>query len=97
MFLEECLAEMPARVARREGGVAEAVLAMAAETSADHIVAARTPDPRLLAAAAAMEVALPVIWVDPPAFTDNDRSYDLNRFSKYWRAAKQTALRQGKT
>ncbi len=94
VFIEECLAEMPARVARRDGGVAEAVLAMAAETSADHVVAARTPDPRLLAAAAAIQAELPVLWVDPPAFTDDERSYDLNRFSKYWRAAKQTALQR---
>ncbi len=93
VFIEECLAEMPERVTRREGDIAAELLAQAAQTGAGRIVAVRTPDPRLLAAAAAVRSKLPVEWIDPPPFTDN-RSYDLNRFSKYWRAAKQSALRR---
>ena len=92
VFLEECLAELPPKLERREGDIGAGVLAMAEASGAGHVLAMRTPDPHLLNAAARIETKLPVVWLDAPAFVDNGRSYDLNRFSKYWRTAKFGAL-----
>ncbi len=93
VFLNECLAEMPPTVTARRGDLAQQLLAAAAETHADHILAQRTPDPRLLAAAATIARTLPVLWVDPPAFTDDTQSYELKRFSRYWKRAQTSAMR----
>jgi len=92
-FLAECLAEMSARLERRRGDVATELLAAAASSGADYIVALRTPDPRLMAAAAQVERTLPVLWRDPPAFVSEDRGYDLKRFSRFWRQAQSSAVR----
>ncbi len=89
-FLAECLAEMPARLELNAcGGAVEGgrVLVGAAQAAgATHILAARTPDPRLLAIAAEAERQMPVVWVDPPPFAPS-REYDLKRFSRYWSKA----------
>lgn len=90
-FLEECLAEMPA-VAIHRGDVAAEVLRVAEAAGADSVVVMRTPDPRLLAAAARIERTLPVVWMSPPRFVDESRAFDLKRFSRYWQKAKYSAL-----
>ncbi len=92
-FLAECLAEMPTRLERRQGDVATELLAAAMQAGADCIVALRTPDPRLLAAATQVEKTIPVLWQDPPAFVSEDRGYDLKRFSRFWRQAQNSAVR----
>jgi deoxyribodipyrimidine photo-lyase len=88
-FLEECLAELPCE--QRRGDVAAEVLAAAQAAGADCILAMRTVDPRLLAAAKQMERTLPIVWMNEPAFV-NDGWYDLKRFSRYWSKAKHAAM-----
>jgi deoxyribodipyrimidine photo-lyase len=91
-FLEECLAEMPTHLEQRRGDLATELLAAATKGNADHVVALRTPDPRLLAAAARVERSLPMVWTSPPRFVDEHRGYDLKRFSRYWRQAQPSAM-----
>jgi deoxyribodipyrimidine photo-lyase len=93
VFLEECLDEMPARLERRNGDVATELLQAARQAGAGHIVAQRTPDPRLLAAAASAGRELPIVWIDPPPFAA-DLNYDLKRFSRYWQKAQASAMRK---
>jgi deoxyribodipyrimidine photo-lyase len=92
VFLEQCLDEMPARLERRRGDVAAELLAAAHRSGAGHVVAQRTPDPRLLAAAETVARAFPVVWMDAPAFAP-DHAYDLKRFSRYWQKAQPFAMR----
>ena len=92
MFLAECLQEMPGIIECRSGDPATELL-LAAETSgSDYILAQRTPDPRLLAAAMMVERRLPVVWYDPPLFAEEVRGSDLNRFSRYWKRAERSAM-----
>lgn len=93
VFLLECLAELPARVEKRKGDVAAQLLAAAKKAGADHLVAMRTPDPSLLAAAAVLEQSLPVLWLEEPRFVDESRNYELKRFSRYWQKAQTSALK----
>jgi deoxyribodipyrimidine photo-lyase len=92
LFLAECLQEMPPQIEIRSGEVANEILAAARRAGATHILALRTPDQRILAAAQTLERHLPVIWIDTPAFTDPSRSYDLRRFSRYWQKAQPSAF-----
>ena len=92
VFLSECLAEMPARLEIRAGDPAEEVVSAANAVGATYVLAQRTPDPRLLAAAVAIEKRLSVVWYDPPAFAEATRPYDLKRFSRYWQRAQSSAI-----
>lgn len=91
-FLTECLQEMPGTVELRAGELATEVLAAARTSGADCIVSQRTPDPRLRAAAAALDRHMPVLWCDPPPFAEERQSFELKRFSRYWQRAKQSAM-----
>lgn len=92
LFLAECLQEMPASVELRVGEPADELLDAARFARADHILAQRTPDPRLCAAAAVVNRQIPVVWVDVPAFVPSSRGFDLKRFSRYWKRAQESAL-----
>ncbi len=92
VFLTECLQEMPAALEIRVGDPAAEVLAAAKTAGADYILAQRTPDPRLLAAAAELGKHLPVAWYDPPPFVESTRGFDLKRFSRYWQRAQSAAM-----
>lgn len=92
LFLAECLQELPASVGIRVGDPAEELLGAARSAEADYILAQRTPDPRLCAAAAVVQRHFPVIWVDTPAFVQTSRGFDLKRFSRYWKRAQESAL-----
>ncbi len=92
VFLAECLAEMPGVIEIHTGDPATELLAAVQATSPDYILAQRTPDPRLLNAALALERHLPVIWYDPPPFVTATRAFDLKRFSRYWQRAKSSAM-----
>jgi deoxyribodipyrimidine photo-lyase len=91
-FVEECLTEL-AGVNVKSGDVAVELLRAAREEGADCVVAMRTPDTRLLAAAQQIELELPVVWISAPPFVDDSRTFDLKRFSRYWQKAKPSALR----
>ena len=92
VFLAECLREMPGRVELRVGDPAVELLAAARAAGVDYILAQRTPDPRLKAAAAAVEDEFPVVWYDPPPFVSGTRGLDLKRFSRYWKRAQASAM-----
>jgi len=92
VFLAECLQEMPGTIELRVGNPATELLALAKECGADYVLAQRTPDPRLLAAAVAVQRHLPVVWYDPPAFVESTRAFDLKRFSRYWQRAQTSAM-----
>ena len=93
VFLAECLQEMPSGLELRQGEPAAELLGAARAVKADYILAQRTPDPRLLAAAAsAAGQGLPVVWYDPPSFAESDRAFDLKRFSRYWQRAQRSAM-----
>ena len=92
VFLAECLQEMPNTIELRFGNPAIELMAAAKGSGADYILAQRTPDPHLLAAALAAEQVLPVVWYDPPPFVEEVRSLDLKRFSRYWQRAQNSAM-----
>ena len=92
MFLTECLREMPAGLSIRKGDPAAELLTAAREHGATHMIALRTPDPRLQAVARLLERHLPVLWVDPPPFAASQRAFDLKRFSRYWQRAQSSDM-----
>jgi deoxyribodipyrimidine photo-lyase len=92
LFLAECLQEMPGKIDVRIGDPAAELLAAARASAADYVLAQRTPDPRLLAAATYVERHLPVVWYDPPPFVETPRSLDLKRFSRYWQRVQSSAM-----
>lgn len=92
VFLAECLGEMPGTIELRAGDPATELLAAAKAGDADYILAQRTPDPRLQAAALSAARVLPVVWYDPPPFVENTRAFDLKRFSRYWQRAQSSAM-----
>ena len=91
-FIAESLLEMPGRIDLRVGNPAQELLAAAQAVGADYIVAQRTPDPGLLAAAVEARQHLPILWYDPPAFVETSRGLDLKRFSRYWKRAQASAM-----
>ena len=91
-FLAESLQELPDRVELRFGDPAAELLAAAKASGADYILAQRTPDPALPAAALAAERTLPVVWFDPPPFVETTRTLDLKRFSRYWQRVQASAM-----
>lgn len=93
VFLAECVAEMKGRLRVESGDVASRVLEAARRASARFVLACRTPDTRLLAAAVRIEREVPVVWVDPPPFVQLNRGTDLKRFSRYWQRAQVSAMR----
>ncbi len=92
VFLAECLQEMPDGIELRAGDPATELLAAAEASGAAYVLAQRTPDPRLRAAALAVQRILPVVWYDPPAFVEETRAFDLKRFSRYWQRAQGSAM-----
>lgn len=92
LFIAECLQQMPAHLEIRTGDPVIELLAEARANQASHIIAQRTPDPRLQAIAASLQTHLPVVWVDPPPFVTATRGFDLKRFSRYWQRAQSSAM-----
>lgn len=92
VFLAECLREMPGTIELRAGDPATELLAAAKSSGASYILAQRTPDPRLQAAAQAAGRSLPIVWYDPPPFVEDTRAFDLKRFSRYWQRAQNSAM-----
>ena len=93
VFLAECLQELPGTIDLRAGDPATELLLAAEAAGADYILAQRTPDPRLQAAALAMQRHLPIVWYDPPPFAEEHRAFDLKRFSRYWKRAQTSAMK----
>ncbi len=93
VFLAECLQEMPETIELRAGDPATELLNAVKVNGAGYILAQRTPDPRLQAAALAIQSEVPVIWYDPPSFAEDSGTFDLKRFSRYWKRAQSSAMR----
>jgi len=83
---------MPGEVELRAGDPAAEVLATAQANGANYILTQRTPDPRLQAAALALERPMPVVWLDPPPFVEGTPAFHLKRFSRYWQRAQGSAM-----
>ena len=92
LFIAECLQQMPPYLEIRAGNPAVDLLAAARATQASHIIAQRTPDPRLQAIALSLQAHLPIVWIDPPPFVTSTRGFDLKRFSRYWQRAQSAAM-----
>ncbi len=92
VFIAECLQEMPGPIQVRAGDPSTELLAAAKASGTDYILAQRTPDLRLLAAALTVQGFLPTVWYDPPSFVEDTRAFDLKRFSRYWKRAEASAL-----
>lgn len=90
VFMYECLLELP--VVIRRGDVVAELCAFAAEQDTSQVVTVQSVSPRFAVlcqqlASAGLQVT--VLPVEPfTAVAD----YDLKRFSRYWRKAKQSAL-----
>lgn len=93
VFLAECLQEMPKTLQVRVGDLAEEVIIAAKDGGVDYVLAQRTLDPRLEAAALDVEKRLTLVWYDPPPFVETVRSFDLKRFARYWQRAQHSAMR----
>ncbi len=92
IFIAECLQQMPPQLEIRTGDPASELLAAAHATQASHIIAQRTPDPRLQAIARTLQTHLSIVWIDPPPFVTANRGFDLKRFSRYWQRAQSSAM-----
>jgi deoxyribodipyrimidine photo-lyase len=92
VFIAECLDALPPSLTIQAGDAAEHVLAAARASNSDCILAQRTPDPRLLRAAAAIAEHIPVVWFDQAPFLDPNLRPDLRRFSRYWQKAQTSAM-----
>ncbi len=92
VFIAESLQEMPPALPIAAGDPAAEILAAAQAHGSTHVLALRTPDPRLQAAALTIAQQLPVVWLDPPPFAAGVREGDLKRFSRYWQRAQGSAL-----
>ena len=92
VFLAECLQDFSNPVELRTGDPATEVLLQAKASGAQYILAQRTPDPRLRAAADTLQQHLPVVWYDPPPFVESSRPFELKRFSRYWQRAESAAM-----
>lgn len=96
MFIYECLLEMP--VAIRRGNPVDALLAFAREHSASRIVTTDSISPRFQGICDALRKGLPeggrleIISTEP--FVNPTRALDLRRFSRYWSAVRNLALKK---
>jgi hypothetical protein len=97
MFIYECLLELPVVV--RRGDVAEEVLAFAQEHGAARVVTTEAVGPRFAAICESVRKGLPaggrleIAPVEPFAAVALDRLH-LQRFTRYWSAVKNLALRK---
>jgi len=86
-FVYECLLEIPG-VEIWRGPLAETLGSLVKERSLEGIATVRTPDPWLLAEAAALEAGGVLLeWIAPEPFVALTGPVDLRRFSRYWRKA----------
>lgn len=92
VFLYECLLELPVTI--RRGDVAAELLAFAGEHGADGIVTAESPSPRFGEIRQRVAARLPVRVLPVEPFVVPQGRLDLGRFSRYWRAVEEDAMRR---
>ncbi len=93
MFLYENLMELPVDIQR--GEVVERLAAFAAAHGTETIVTNHSPSPRFDAIAFALEkrgLSLHIVFDDPFIIAAEDVTFDLKRFSRYWRKAERYAM-----
>lgn len=94
-FIYECLLELSVTI--RRGNVAREVAAFAQEHGAGRIVTSESPSPRFRDICRTISRSMPsgsrleVLRVEP--FVAYDGHLDLKRFSRYWQAVKDDAMR----
>lgn len=93
LFIYESLLELP--VVIRRGQMVAQIARFAAEHNADTIATAASPSPRFAEICRRLrEAGFAVTVHEERPFVEPDRAYDLKRFSRYWRAAQQSALQR---
>ncbi len=90
VFIYECLLELPVTI--RRGAIAPELLQFARAHSADGIATAASPSPRFQDICQQLAAELPVEVLPAAPFVKSETGFDLKRFSRYWRTAKQSAL-----
>ena len=91
LFLYECLLELPATIQR--GIVVDEIAAFAAQYDARQVITANSPSPRFQGILRQLrQRGLTVHVLKDSGLVDANASFDLRRFSRFWRAAKQYAL-----
>ncbi len=91
-FIYECLLELPVTI--RRGVVASEVLAFAHEHAATKIITTQSPSPRFRTIRAEMQRQLPIETLLVVPFVSYAGTFDLQRFSRYWRIAQRYAFGQ---
>ncbi|NDJ35466.1 MAG: deoxyribodipyrimidine photo-lyase [Chloroflexi bacterium] len=93
LFMYENLLEMP--VAIRRGDVAAELARFAAEHDASTIATIFSPSPRFtqITDQLAYQDLTVEVWYQPP-LVDPHRTFDLKRFSRYWRKAEKLAMQR---
>ncbi len=92
VFLFECLAEVPG-VLVGVGEPAEVLPVLATRMGCDGVAAAETTCPRVRHAGEALARRTPLSIHAWPRFADVSAVRDLGRFSRYWQAVRDSALR----
>lgn len=92
VFLYECLLELPVEI--RHGDVSAELLAFARRHNTTRIVTMESPSPQFAHICGALRAAgLSVTVVEEAPFVAPAQPPDLRRFSRYWRAVKDDAMR----
>lgn len=92
VFLFECLADVPG-VLVEVGAPAEVLPALAGRLGCDGVVVADSTCPRVRRAATALARRTPLAIHPWPRFVDASNVRDLGRFSRFWQAVRDSALR----
>lgn len=95
VFIYECLLELPVMI--RRGDVAAEVVTFAREHNARRILTMATPSPRHRVICQQIIQQMPkgsrLEVLRDPSFVETNARLDLKRFSRYWNAVKDDALR----
>lgn len=99
VFLYECLLEIP-RVRILKGDLVESIVSAARETGNDRVATTDSASPRVAILCARLrDAGLEVEVLERRPFVNleegEDERVDLKRFSRYWKAVKRRAMREG--
>ncbi len=92
VFQYECLLEMPVEI--RKGDPVEHLLGFARSHKAKRVITTESPDPRVaeIAEALGRTLRFDVLPLDPFLEIEPNITFDLKRFSRYWRTAERYAF-----
>lgn len=90
LFMYESIIETPAVI--RRGNVYPELVQFAEEHNADGIVTMDSPSPRFKGIVRSLRKQIPVTVLHESPIVDYVGSYDLRRFSRYWKTAQEFAF-----